>query len=330
MAKRLDSTSPLWWTLAQILIWILQRLEIPPQDAEQFCTLNPKIIEMALNVLIRALFDATYGAVEGLPVVAAHIRCGSHYKNLAAVFPLPPSPTPGVVDALMHDFRQFIRQSDVEFNPVWGKRMWPARVPAATQPTESAVADEVEPTPGSAVAPESQPPGKPDSADASTQAAPARINVDYVDPDIAHAIAHAVKRVRPAVPPPEPAAAAPVPAVEPEPPRGEPVPPPEPAPAEGVEDRAGAATAAAAETAGIQPKKRRGTRGPLPEKRDDVADEIRDDIRAERFTMREGRLYKDSRRVSQKKLTERYDCGKSTLLDALGVVWSEFLRNSDQ
>jgi hypothetical protein len=111
--------------------------------------------------------------------------------------------------------------------------------------------------------------------------------------------------------------------------RVEPVPLPESAPAEGVEDRAEAA-AAAAEIAGTQPKKRRSTRGPPPEKRDLVADEIRDDIRAERFTMREGRLFKGSRRVPQKQLTERYDCGKSTLLDALGVVWSEFLKNSDQ
>jgi len=93
---------------------------------------------------------------------------------------------------------------------------------------------------------------------------------------------------------------------------------------------------------GIRPEERRGTRGPAPEKTDLVANRIRGDIQAECFTMREwhikregrlfkgGRLFKNSRRVPQKELTKRYDCGKSTLLNALGIVWSEFSRNSDQ
>ena len=97
-------------------------------------------------------------------------------------------------------------------------------------------------------------------------------------------------------------------------------------------DAEGRGVAVTTETAGAQPKERRGTRGPPPEKTDLVANRIRADIRAKHFTMREGRLFlfKGLRRVPQKQLTAKYDCGKSTLLDALSIVWSEFLQNSDQ
>ena len=193
MAKNQDITGPPWWTLAQMLVWILQRLEIPPQDAEQFCTLNPKIIEVALNVLIRALFDVIYGAVEGLPVVAARVLYGHRHEDLAAVFPPPPSPIPGAMDALLHDLRQFIVRSDVEYNPAWARRAWPARVSAAPpQPTESPVTDEAEPLLSSKVgSEESRLPNKPDSVDAPTPAGPVRINVGG-DPAIRARPAHAV------------------------------------------------------------------------------------------------------------------------------------------
>jgi len=200
MAKNLDSTSPPWWTLAQMLVWILQQVEIPPQDAEQFCNeLNPKIIEGALNALTRALFNAIYGAVEGMPIGIARVLCGPRYVDLAALLQPPPSLESSALDALRYDLRQLIKQPGVEFNPVWGKRTWPARVPAATRSTESAVTDEAEPPPSSKVgSEESQPPNKPDSADASTQAASARIiNVGY-DPDIVRALTHTLKRARPA------------------------------------------------------------------------------------------------------------------------------------
>jgi len=99
------------------------------------------------------------------------------------------------LDALRSDLRQFIRQPDVEFNPVWGKRTWPARVAAAlTRPTESA-----EPIPAAEPGPEkSQPPNKPDLVDAPTPAGPAGIiNVGY-DPAIVRALTYALKRARPA------------------------------------------------------------------------------------------------------------------------------------
>ena len=204
MAKNQDITGPPWWTLAQMLVWILQRLEIPPQDAEQFCTLNPKIIEVALNVLIRALFDAIYGAVEGLPVVAARVLCGHRYEDLAVFFQLPPSLAPGSLDVQMNEMRRLIGEPGVEFNPIWGKRTWPVRAPAAqtvptpTRPTESAVADKAESIPSSAIgSEESQPPNKPDSVDAPTPAGPVRINVGG-DPAIGRALTYALKRARPA------------------------------------------------------------------------------------------------------------------------------------
>jgi hypothetical protein len=179
-----------------MLVWILQRLEMPPQDAEQFCNaLNPKIIEGALNVLARALLNAVCGAVEGLPVVAARVLCGHRREDLTTLFPLPPSPTPGVADVLMHEIRQFVVRSDVEYNPAWAKRAWPRAneetAPTPAQPTESAVAESL---PGSKVGSEKpQPPNKPDSVNASVPA-----NVGYVDPGVADALAHAVKRARPA------------------------------------------------------------------------------------------------------------------------------------
>jgi hypothetical protein len=322
MADNQDSTSSRWWTLAQLLVWILQQVDLPPQDAEQFCNeLKPRTIEVALNALVGALFNALYGAVEGMPMTIARVPCGHGYKDLAAFFPLLPSLDSGASSALRNELRQFIgQQPDIQFNPTWGRWTWPVCVPAAqaaptpTQPTESAVTESAEPIPGSAVGPKkSQSPSKPDSGDALTPAAgPARsINVGYVDPAIALALAHAIKRARPAVPPSESA------------------------PAADVRDQA------KAETAGTQSKKRRGTRGPAPEKTDLVASRIRNDIRAKHLTMlgwrstragralQEGRLFEGSRRVPQKQLTERYDCSSSTLLDALNIVWSELRRNSE-
>jgi hypothetical protein len=203
-----QTTNPLWWTLAQILVWILQQVDLPPQDAEQFCNeLKPKTIEETLNALVGALFNALYGAVEGMPMTIARVPCGHGYENLATFFPLPPSLDSGASDALRNELRQFIRQQpDIQFNPTWGRWTWPVCVSAAqaaptpTRPTESAVADEAEPIPSSKVgSEESQPPNKPNSVDASTQAGPARIiNVGY-DPAIAHAI-HAIKPRRPISP----------------------------------------------------------------------------------------------------------------------------------
>jgi hypothetical protein len=132
-ADNQDSISPRWWTLAQLLVWILQQVDLPPQDAEQFCNeLNPKTIEMALNALVGALFNALYGAVEGLPVVAARVPCGPRYVDLTTLFQPPPSLESGALDALRDELRQFIRQQpDIQFNPTWGRWTWPVCVSAA-------------------------------------------------------------------------------------------------------------------------------------------------------------------------------------------------------
>jgi hypothetical protein len=79
-------------------------------------------------------------------------------------------------------------------------------------------------------------------------------------------------------------------------------------------------------------QQRRGTRGKPPDKTQSVAEAIKDDIRTKHFTMREGRLFDGRRKVVQKVLMHRYHCGKSTLLDALGIVRSELKTptNSDK
>ena len=133
--------NPSWWTLAQILVWILQQFEMSPQDAEQYCNeLPPKIIEGALNVLTEALFNALYGAVEGMPMTIARVPCGHGYKDLAAFFPLLPSLGSDASDALRNEIRQFIRQQpNIQFNPTWGRWTWPVCVSAAqAAPTRSA------------------------------------------------------------------------------------------------------------------------------------------------------------------------------------------------
>jgi hypothetical protein len=319
-AENQDSTSPPpWWTLAQMLVWILQQVVLPPQDAEQFCNeLKPRTIEVAFNALVGALFNALCGAVEGMPIVAARIRCGPRYEDLATFF--QPLPSQSALDALRYDLRQFIRQQpNIQFNPTWGRWTWPVCVSAAqvaptpTRPTESAVADGAEPIPGSEVGSEkSQPPNKPDSVDASTPATratpagPARIiNVGYVDPAIAHALAHAIKRARSA----RPAEPEPVPPTESR--RVVPVPPSEPA----------RAVTAVTETAASSPKKRRGKTGRRPEKRDAAAKRMRADLRNQRLTP------DDLRNMKQLALAKEYKCGRETACEARDVVLSEIVGN---
>src|SRR5262249_32007654 len=81
-----------------------------------------------------------------------------------------------------------------------------------------------------------------------------------------------------------------------------------------VGDRAGAATAAT-ETAGTQPKERRGTRGPLPTTTERIARELKDGIKKGRYAIQDGRLFEGLHRASRKKLMAAHQCGKSTLLN---------------
>jgi hypothetical protein len=154
-----------------MLVWTLQQAEIPSQDAEQLCNkLNPKIIEGALNALTRALFNTIYGAVEGLPIVAAWILCGDEYVNLATRFPSLPSLTSGALDALINELRQFIGRPDIVFNPIWGKRAWlrapdpsyAADVPLPESPQTEPASSSSSPVPTAEAEPTAPSPGKPD------------------------------------------------------------------------------------------------------------------------------------------------------------------------
>jgi hypothetical protein len=86
------------------------------------------------------------------------------------------------------------------------------------------------------------------------------------------------------------------------------------------------------ETAGTQPRERRGTRGPLPETTDRVVTAIKDDIRTGHLTIKERRLFTGSKRAQQKYLTERYQCSSGTLHEArdIALLELETLKNSDK
>jgi hypothetical protein len=169
-----------WWSLAQTLIWIIRRIEIPPQDAEQFCNspeLNPKIIEGALNALTRALFNAICGVVEGMPIVKARVLCGHRYVDLATLFQLPSPLESSALDALIYEIRQLIGQPGVEFNPIWGRTTWPAstsEAEAAPAPAADATLKPIKPAatePVSVEPPATQAPWHTAQASVHTQSA---------------------------------------------------------------------------------------------------------------------------------------------------------------
>jgi hypothetical protein len=129
MASNSDTTNLSWWTLDQLVVYILQRVEIPLQDAKQFCNspeLKPEIIDGALNALTNAVVHTIRGVVAGMPITAARILAGRRYVDLAALFQPSLSLETGAWDAVNYEVRQFISQSGVEFNPIWARRMWPA------------------------------------------------------------------------------------------------------------------------------------------------------------------------------------------------------------
>ena len=76
-------------------------------------------------------------------------------------------------------------------------------------------------------------------------------------------------------------------------------------------------------TARAKDKPARKPPGPPPKTTNRVANEIKDDIKAGKFTMREGRLFDGKRRARQKELKAKYKCSASTLLDAQSIVLSE-------
>ena len=106
-----------------------------------------------------------------------------------------------------------------------------------------------------------------------------------------------------------------------EPSRVEPMPPPTPAPAADVGDQIGVVTAAV-ETAESPPKKRLGTTGRPPKKRDAAAERMRADLRGRRLTPDE------LRNMKQDALATKYGCGREAACKARDDVLSEIVGNS--
>jgi hypothetical protein len=144
-ADSLNNTSSRWWSLAQTLVWIILRIEMLPRDAEQIAN-SPGMdleIKRALNELKREFGKAVLGMTEGMPIDKFRIPCGRHYVDLLTLIQLPRSAEPGALSAAMHELQEGVRWQDVECNPDWVKRAFPAPAPASVPVTntESPVAE---------------------------------------------------------------------------------------------------------------------------------------------------------------------------------------------
>ena len=83
-----NSTNPRWWSLAQTLVWIVLRIEMPPRDAEQIANspeMNPEI-EGAWNQLKREFWKSVLGVPKGVPIDKFRILCGRRYADLLTLF----------------------------------------------------------------------------------------------------------------------------------------------------------------------------------------------------------------------------------------------------
>jgi hypothetical protein len=124
-------------TQEQMLGWILERIEMPAQDAENCCdSLNSEIAEKTLRELAAKLFSAIYGSVEGLSIVPAWVGG----ENIVTLFHRPLwGSAGGLNDALWAEILNFIKENsdDIKYNPRWARRMWSARVPAAPTPNQN-------------------------------------------------------------------------------------------------------------------------------------------------------------------------------------------------
>src|SRR5262245_45046998 len=86
------ATSSRWWTLAQTLVWIIQKIELPPRAAEQLANsleMNHEI-ERAFNELKGELWRVVLGVTGGMPIDKFRILCGGGYIDLLALIQLPP------------------------------------------------------------------------------------------------------------------------------------------------------------------------------------------------------------------------------------------------
>jgi|SRR5215831_6105063 len=127
-ADKLNNTSSHWGSLAQTLVWVIQRIEMPPRDAEQIAN-SPAMnreIEEALNKLEIEIWRAARGMTEGMPIDKFRILYGGRYVDLLTLIQLPPGAEPGALSAAMQQFRKDIRWQDIECNLDWLKRAFPA------------------------------------------------------------------------------------------------------------------------------------------------------------------------------------------------------------
>jgi hypothetical protein len=169
MAEDPSSTNPRWWSLAQMLVWIVLRIEMPPRDAEQIANspeMNPEI-EEAWNALKREFWKSVLGVPKGIPIDKFRILCGRRYADLLTLFHVP-SAEPGALSTAMDLFERDVRWQDVEYNSVWLKRTFPG--PAAAESEETPV---TEPPPVSAADEETTPTVADASAPAVNTEAPA-------------------------------------------------------------------------------------------------------------------------------------------------------------
>jgi hypothetical protein len=137
-ADNLNNTSSRWWSLAQTLVWITQRIARPPRDAEEI-TYSPSIqpeIERAFRVLISEFQEAALGVPKGVPIDKFRIPCGRHYVDLLTLFRAP-SAESGALSAAMDQFVRNTRWQDVECNSDWLKRAFPAPAPASVPVTNT-------------------------------------------------------------------------------------------------------------------------------------------------------------------------------------------------
>jgi hypothetical protein len=104
-----------WWTLSQVLVWIVRRIETLPRDAEEIAS-SPEMIpdiERAWNELQRELRQAIWSPPKGIPIAKCCFTWARHEE---------------LVTLIQHHNWSLdeIRWQDVEFNPTWIKRTWPA------------------------------------------------------------------------------------------------------------------------------------------------------------------------------------------------------------
>jgi len=267
MADDSNNITARWWSLAQTLVWIIQRIEMLPRAAEQIAN-SPEMalkIEWALNELKREFYKAVLGVTKGMPIDKFRIKCDRHYVDLLSLISLPWSAEPGALSAAIEELQQTIRWPDVECNSDWLKRVFPAPAPAAETSasvvnTESSVT--AAPPPASDVlerdtektaavnasTPEAERASTPNTETIPT-AGSGPVNVGWVDPTIAHAIRQAF--------PPKPASGPPGSlAREPEESPNAPEQPktPSPAPAQATSEPRPASDAALRKAIGEVPK----------------------------------------------------------------------------